>query len=109
MIAVALWWASLSGCAMQPAPRVAAVSFPAEPHQPIMPVMPPAPVYDAFLLDPAQLLNRPRYKSESWDQENLKAHDDGCPTAIYIAPHGVLVQCPPFYGLNTWLTPKDDQ
>lgn len=30
---------------------------------------------------------------ESWDQANLKAHDSGCPTAIYVAPGGNLVQC----------------
>jgi hypothetical protein len=32
-------------------------------------------------------------KSASWDQENLKRHDAGCPTAIFIAPGGVLKQC----------------
>lgn len=31
--------------------------------------------------------------SQSWDQENLKRNDSGCPTAIYVAPHGVLEQC----------------
>jgi len=30
----------------------------------------------------------------SWDQENLKRHDRGCPTAIFIAPKGILRQCP---------------
>ena len=40
------------------------------------------------------LPSRPR--SQSWDQEALKAHDHGCPEAIYIAPNGVLVQCPPY-------------
>jgi hypothetical protein len=30
---------------------------------------------------------------ESWDQSNLKRHDAGCPSAIYIAPKGVLVEC----------------
>lgn len=33
------------------------------------------------------------FTSQSWDQENLKKYDHGCPTAIYIAPHGVLEQC----------------
>jgi hypothetical protein len=33
--------------------------------------------------------------SQSWDQENLKRHDVGCPSAIYIAPNGVLEQCEP--------------
>lgn len=32
-------------------------------------------------------------KSMSWDQENLKRNDSGCPTAIYVAPAGILVQC----------------
>jgi hypothetical protein len=32
-------------------------------------------------------------KSMSWDQENLKRNDKGCPTAIYIAPGGNLEQC----------------
>jgi len=34
-------------------------------------------------------------KEQSWDQENLKKNDHGCPTAIYIAPGGNLQQCPP--------------
>jgi hypothetical protein len=33
-------------------------------------------------------------KSASWDQENLKRDDHGCPTAIYVAPSGELKQCP---------------
>jgi hypothetical protein len=32
-------------------------------------------------------------KSMSWDQENLKRHDVGCPTAIFVAPGGNLEQC----------------
>jgi hypothetical protein len=32
-------------------------------------------------------------REQSWDQENLKRHDSGCPTAIFVAPHGELVQC----------------
>ena len=31
--------------------------------------------------------------SQSWDQENLKRHDVGCPTAVFIAPGGNLEQC----------------
>ncbi len=31
--------------------------------------------------------------SQSWDQANLKHHDSGCPTAIFVAPQGELVQC----------------
>jgi hypothetical protein len=33
-------------------------------------------------------------KSMSWDQENLKQNDHGCPTAIYDAPDGNLRLCP---------------
>lgn len=32
-------------------------------------------------------------KVYSWDQENLKRNDHGCPTAIYVAPGGKLQQC----------------
>lgn len=32
--------------------------------------------------------------SQSWDQENLKRNDHGCPTAVYVAPNGDLHQCP---------------
>jgi len=34
------------------------------------------------------------HKAESWDQENLKRHDSGCPTAIFDAPNGNLRLCP---------------
>jgi hypothetical protein len=34
-------------------------------------------------------------KLQSWDQENLKRNDHGCPTAIYVAPSGELKQCNP--------------
>jgi len=34
-----------------------------------------------------------RTATESWDQENLKKNDHGCPTAIFIAPNGELEQC----------------
>jgi hypothetical protein len=34
-------------------------------------------------------------KSMSWDQENLKKNDAGCPTAIYIVENGELILCPP--------------
>jgi hypothetical protein len=33
------------------------------------------------------------FAAQSWDQENLKRNDHGCPTAIFIAPHGNLEQC----------------
>lgn len=32
--------------------------------------------------------------NQSWDQENLKRNDAGCPTAIFVAPGGKLAQCP---------------
>jgi hypothetical protein len=32
---------------------------------------------------------------QSWDQENLKRNDRGCPTAIYTAPNGNLELCHP--------------
>ncbi len=31
--------------------------------------------------------------SQSWDQANLKRNDIGCPTAVFVAPGGELVQC----------------
>lgn len=31
--------------------------------------------------------------AQSWDQENLKRNDRGCPSSIYIAPAGVLEEC----------------
>jgi hypothetical protein len=34
-----------------------------------------------------------RDPATSWDQENLKRHDHGCPSAIFVAPGGDLVQC----------------
>lgn len=30
---------------------------------------------------------------ESYDQENLKKLDAGCPSAVFVAPHGDLIQC----------------
>lgn len=30
---------------------------------------------------------------QSWDQANLKRNDHGCPTAVFVAPNGDLVQC----------------
>jgi hypothetical protein len=34
-----------------------------------------------------------RPESQSYDQGNLKKGDHGCPTAIFVAPTGTLVQC----------------
>lgn len=36
----------------------------------------------------------PPQAAQSWDQANLKRHDIGCPTAIFIAPEGNLKECP---------------
>ena len=35
----------------------------------------------------------PHDPRQSWDQEHLKRHDVGCPSAVYIAPDGELQQC----------------
>lgn len=43
--------------------------------------------------EPQELLPH-RPAGESWDQENLKKNDRGCPTAIFVAPGGTLVECP---------------
>jgi hypothetical protein len=37
----------------------------------------------------------PPNPAQSWDQEHLKRGDAGCPTAVYIAPEGNLVECGP--------------
>ena len=34
-----------------------------------------------------------RDPSASWDQANLKLNDHGCPSAIFVAPNGDLVEC----------------
>lgn len=34
-----------------------------------------------------------RNPAASWDQGNLKLNDHGCPTAIFVAPKGELVEC----------------
>lgn len=46
-----------------------------------------------ILLLPAFAKPRHHASWESYDQENLKRHDIGCPTAVYVAPKGELVQC----------------
>jgi hypothetical protein len=38
-----------------------------------------------------QLPHRPR--AQSFDQENLKLRDSGCPSAVFVAPNGELQQC----------------
>lgn len=40
-------------------------------------------------------LHEGELKLQSWDQENLKKNDNGCPTAIFVAPGGELKQCRP--------------
>jgi hypothetical protein len=35
-----------------------------------------------------------RRPSQSWDQANLKQHDNTCATMVFIAPGGDLEQCP---------------
>lgn len=42
----------------------------------------------------------------SWDQANLKLNDHGCPSAIFVAPNGELVQCQMFEEKSK--DPKDD-
>lgn len=39
--------------------------------------------------------------AQSWDQANLKQNDSGCPTAVFVAPDGNLIQC-------DTAAPKDD-
>lgn len=34
-----------------------------------------------------------RTSAQSWDQANLKRNDHGCPTSVFVAPGGELVQC----------------
>jgi hypothetical protein len=34
-----------------------------------------------------------RSAGQSWDQANLKRNDHGCPTAVFVAPNGELVEC----------------
>lgn len=50
-----------------------------------------------ILLLPAFAKPRHHASWESYDQENLKRHDIGCPTAVYVAPKGELVQCQFYY------------
>lgn len=47
-----------------------------------------------------------RSQGQSWDQANLKAHDSGCPTAIFVAPGGDLKQCQ--LPAESDAQPKDD-
>jgi hypothetical protein len=42
----------------------------------------------------------------SWDQANLKLNDHGCPSAVFVAPGGELVECQMFGKKST--DPKDD-
>lgn len=54
----------------------------------------------AFLMMTAEVIDvvhehhqNQHHPAQSWDQENLKKNDAGCPTAIYVAPNGELEQC----------------
>lgn len=51
-------------------------------------------LYWATHTPPTPLPHRPA--AASWDQENLKRHDTGCPESIYTAVNGELIQCPPY-------------
>lgn len=35
-----------------------------------------------------------RFTTQSFDQENLKKNDKGCPNSVFVAPGGNLRQCP---------------
>lgn len=50
---------------------------------------PPATTYCQYGAHPGDCDKR-----QSWDQENLKRNDSGCPTGIYDAPGGILRLCP---------------
>jgi hypothetical protein len=41
----------------------------------------------------------------NWAQDNLKRNDAGCPTAVFVAPHGELVQC---QGVDPTPAPSSD-
>lgn len=51
-------------------------------------------LYHATRMPTTPLPHRPA--AASWDQENLKRHDTGCPESIYTAVNGELIQCPPY-------------
>lgn len=42
-----------------------------------------------------------RNPHQSWDQENLKRNDRGCPSSVYTVIDDELVQCPPIFGVPT--------
>lgn len=45
--------------------------------------------------DPGEMRYGSLPAAQSWDQENLKKLDRGCPTAVYDAPNGKLELCHP--------------
>lgn len=52
-----------------------------------------AALFAAFVLCSCSAPLAQHEKWESYDQENLKRYDIGCPTAVFIAPNGELRQC----------------
>ena len=48
---------------------------------------------DCLNQDTRDTVERTDRRAQSWDQENLKRNDKGCPTAIFVAPNGNLTQC----------------
>ena len=48
-------------------------------------------IYEGTHEQPEGLPHRPA--AQSYDQENLKRDDIGCPTAVYVAPQGNLIEC----------------
>lgn len=49
-----------------------------------------------------------RDPATSWDQDNLKKYDLGCPSSVFIAPHGDLMQCQFSIQDRQWLKDLDD-
>lgn len=48
-----------------------------------------------------------RDPAASWDQSNLKLNDHGCPSAIFVAPQGELIECQLFE--DKQVQAKDDE
>lgn len=64
---------------------------------PVIPVSLVALALAAYLNAPKTLVSQTplphRDPATSWDQANLKQNDHGCPSSVFVAPDGVLVQC----------------
>ena len=50
-------------------------------------------VWHTTQTEPAKIATRAQGGDLNWAQDNLKRNDHGCPTAIYVAPGGHLLQC----------------